>query len=96
MVRKNKVWLCPHCLFHAKNVHQNALLDYFLLIKSSITNKEFRDFLGISSTKTASNLLSTLKLPAAGTNKGRIYYCPNDFISQLEHRYQLEKQKTKA
>ncbi|TCN24083.1 nuclease-related domain-containing protein [Mesobacillus foraminis] len=96
MVRKNKVWLCPHCLFHAKNAHQNALLDYFLLIKSSITNKEFRDFLGISSTKTASNLLSTLKLPAAGTNKGRIYYCPNDFISQLEHRYQLEKQKTKA
>lgn len=91
MLRKDRIWVCPHCLCHSKDTYLDALLDYFLLYKLTINNKEFREFLGFDTMKTASYLLSTLNLPTTGSKKGRIYHRPSDFLDQLESRYNRSK-----
>lgn len=90
-MRKDRVWVCPHCFNHSKDAYYDALLDYFLFIKATITNREFREYLGIDSIKTASKLLTALNLPATGQKKGRIYHRPRDFLDQLEARYNRSK-----
>jgi hypothetical protein len=87
MMRKDRVYVCPHCFAHSKSAYQDALLDYFLLEKATITNREFRDFIGVDSVKTANKMLSLLNLPCSGEKKGRFYHRPDDFITQLEERY---------
>lgn len=87
MLRKDRVWVCPHCLYHSRDAFYDSLLDYFLLIKPTITNKEFRDFFGIDSMKTATYILTSLNLPATGIKKGRVYHRPADFLDQLERRH---------
>ncbi|WP_053362697.1 NERD domain-containing protein [Bacillus sp. FJAT-27251] len=87
MRRRDRVWVCPRCFDSFKTAHRYALLDYFLLIRPTITNKEFRNFLGIDSIKTATYMLSALNLPATGEKKGRVYHRPADFLEQLETRY---------
>lgn len=87
MMRKDRIWVCPRCFCSSKDAHRDALLDYFLFIKPTINNKEFRNFLGIDSMKTASYMLSALNLPATGEKKGRVYHHPIDFIELLETRY---------
>ena len=76
MVRKQRKWLCPHCGATDASGHIQALNDYFLLIKPVIINKEFREFVHISSMDAASKLLIRSKLPFSGANKGRKYYDP--------------------
>jgi len=87
MMRKDRVWVCPRCFHSSKDAHRDALLDYFLLLKPTINNKEFREFLGIDSMKTATYMLSALDLPASGEKKGRVYHHPADFLEQLQSRY---------
>jgi len=36
MVRKDRIWVCPYCLFHSQTAHHEGLLDYFLLIKPTL------------------------------------------------------------
>ncbi|MDQ0219346.1 NERD domain-containing protein [Peribacillus cavernae] len=72
--RKKGYWFCPSCRSQSKDAHIDALLDYFLLIKSSITNTEFRDFLHVPSRHTAKRILHSLDLPSEGEKKARIYY----------------------
>ncbi|MET3696790.1 nuclease-like protein [Bacillus oleivorans] len=76
MERANQVWECPHCKATSRDAHKQAILDYLLLIKPTITNKECRDFLGIKSRKIAHRLLNSMNLQFTGTNKSRIYYKP--------------------
>ncbi|CAM3839635.1 nuclease-related domain-containing protein [Mesobacillus zeae] len=86
MKRKHRFWVCPHCHHHSSHAHVDALLDYFLLVKPTITNSEFRDFMCLSSVKTSSNLLVSMGLPHQGINKGRVYFAPLNFHSLLEER----------
>ncbi|RFU67443.1 nuclease-related domain-containing protein [Bacillus sp. V59.32b] len=74
MIRKKGFWLCPSCHSPSKHAHFQALHDYFHLIKPSITNTEFRDFLQISSRHVSKRILHSMDLPSAGENKGRIYF----------------------
>ncbi|MBM7692427.1 hypothetical protein JOC77_001857 [Peribacillus deserti] len=74
MERKQRSWHCKSCKLPSKYAHLKALEDYFMLLDSSITNVKFRKFLNIESRHTASNLLSSLKLPSTGKNKGTIYH----------------------
>lgn len=74
MMYKYGKWSCPNCLCHSKTAHIQAIRDYFLLIKSSITNSELRKFLHINSPKVANKILRQLDLPSQGTLKGRIYF----------------------
>ncbi|MFE8702250.1 nuclease-related domain-containing protein [Cytobacillus sp. FJAT-54145] len=81
MVREKRKWLCQSCGKFDKLAHFEAIKDYFLLVGETITNQQFRDFVGIASVDMASKLLIRMKLPSSGTNKGRYYYSSKDFFS---------------
>lgn len=74
MERLKGNWFCPRCRTKDKYAHVKAVEDYQLLIKSTISNKELREFLKISSSATATRLLHSMNLPRKGENKTTIYY----------------------
>ncbi|WP_071460953.1 nuclease-related domain-containing protein [Bacillus massilinigeriensis] len=96
MERKNRTWVCPHCLFHSRDAHIRALLDYFLLVKPEITNRGFREFTCLSSARTATELLSRLNLPHTGENKWRVYYAPPDVQAILEEKWKNSRNRLRS
>ena len=76
MIRQKRKWFCPHCHTYDKNAHHQTVNDYFLLIKATITNKEFRQFANISSRETAAKMLVRMNLRSIGENRGRKYQNP--------------------
>jgi len=77
MIRINGLWHCLHCKTDSKEAHIEALQDYSLLISTTITNKQLRNFLHISSTSVANKILSSLNLKYSGEKRGRVYELPN-------------------
>ena len=73
MTRMSGCWHCPSYKHSSKTAHLQALEDYFLLIKQTITNREPRDFLLLPSRKTATNILQSLTLTRTGSNEGIFY-----------------------
>ncbi|WP_191991992.1 nuclease-related domain-containing protein [Bacillus aerolatus] len=73
MVRKRRKWHCPACLTYSRDAHLNALQDYYLLLRPTITNQQLRGFLQISCGQLAYYLLRSMNLASQGTNKGKIY-----------------------
>lgn len=71
--RGKRSWVCPKCNFKTQSGLQQAVEQYLLLVKPTITNKEFREFFGVESMKTANKLLSNLKLQKHGEKKNRSY-----------------------
>lgn len=74
MVRQKKSWFCPVCKTYSKKAHALALLDYFLLFDSKITNSQFRLFAHLASADTSGRILRSANLSFYGTNKGRVYF----------------------
>jgi Nuclease-related domain len=74
MERVYGTWYCANCKFSSKVAHERAIEDYFLLINPFITNRELRIFLGITSPKVATRLLSSLDLKVSGSSKGTTYH----------------------
>lgn len=64
---------CRYCGFRSNLPVREALFDYYILFGEWITNKEFRDFVGIDSSDAAKRLLQSLNVSCEGTNKGRRY-----------------------
>ncbi|MBP2240333.1 hypothetical protein J2Z40_000888 [Cytobacillus eiseniae] len=79
MIRFNRRWLCEKCGCFDRLAHVEAVKDYFLLMNSTMTNQQFREFVHLSSIDMASKLLIRMNLPHSGTNKGRVYYPPTEF-----------------
>ena len=77
--KKNK-WICPVCQKISKEGSLEAINDYFLLINTSITNSELREFLQLPTRRASSYQLELLNLPSTGTKKGRVYHQPKDFL----------------
>lgn len=73
MIRKTGNWLCPGCSHLSRTAHIQAIEDYFLLIKPTITNQELRNFLNLSSSKSATLILQSLNLKTTGSTKGTVY-----------------------
>jgi hypothetical protein len=73
MERVHGVWGCKKCGRLSKDAHINALKDYYLIYGPSITNRQFRDFLDISSIHQAKRLLLSMDLDSSGSKKGRVY-----------------------
>ncbi|CAN7179777.1 nuclease-related domain-containing protein [Rossellomorea sp. LjRoot5] len=73
MIRKIGMWLCTNCSHLSRTAHLKAIEDYFLLIEPTITNQKLRDFLQLSSAKTAAEILKFLKLTRTGSTKGTHY-----------------------
>ncbi|MBU5594863.1 NERD domain-containing protein [Amphibacillus sp. MSJ-3] len=59
MTRQSGTWLCPQCHFSDKNAHIQALTDYALIYGPTITNKEARSHLNITSRHIANRLLKS-------------------------------------
>jgi hypothetical protein len=78
MIRLFSTWYCPSCKEESKDAHIQALKDYFLLMGSTITNKQCREFLHISSRRTSEQLLKSMNLTKVGSTKG-IYYTEGPF-----------------
>jgi hypothetical protein len=71
MTRMTGTWYCTHCRHSSKTAHLQAIDDYFLLIKPTITNRELRDFLLLPSRRTAATILQSLNMN--GLKKGVFY-----------------------
>ncbi|WP_160723930.1 nuclease-related domain-containing protein [Bacillus sp. USDA818B3_A] len=76
--QRNK-WICPVCQSSKEGCHE-AINDFFLLINTSITNSELREFLRLPTRRAASYQLELLNLPSTGTKKRRVYNQPKDFL----------------
>jgi ribosomal protein L37AE/L43A len=72
--RKNGYWLCSFCGNKSKSAHQQAIIDYLLLINPTISNQACRDFLSIACKDTALLLLKTAGLKAEKKGRGSNYY----------------------
>ncbi|MCD7034503.1 NERD domain-containing protein [Metabacillus sp. GX 13764] len=67
-------WFCKKCSIKSKNAHLSALEEYFLLTNApSISNKEFRFFLNISSTSITTRFLLDSGLSHNSSRKNRVY-----------------------
>ncbi|CAH0235044.1 hypothetical protein SRABI96_02775 [Peribacillus sp. Bi96] len=73
LFRRHSTWFCNQCQLFSKDAHIQALRNYFYLIGSTITNRQLRDFLNISSSSSATRILQSLNLTGRGANKGRVY-----------------------
>lgn len=77
MKRMHGKWCCPSCSHASKDAHIAALKDYYLLLGSTISNQELREFLHLPSEKAAHTLLNSMDLNHSGNNKGRRYHLPH-------------------
>jgi Nuclease-related domain len=82
---KRKSWICPKCQFISHDAHLKAINDYFLLIKTSTTNKEILRFLHLPSPRSTRYLLSLIKLPYTGNKRARVYHQPQSFPLNANH-----------
>ena len=73
-------WHCRSCNSRDKTALRQALDDYRLLISERITNKEFREYVGIESISVASKILSRLGFEKIGDKRGAFYIIPEDCI----------------
>ncbi|MBH0169405.1 nuclease-related domain-containing protein [Fictibacillus sp. 18YEL24] len=75
--RVKRSWYCFTCKSYYNKAHEAALVDYALLISSSISNQSCKQFLNLSTNDQAYYLLRTLNLPFTGNRKSRIYHLDN-------------------
>ncbi|MFJ7857771.1 nuclease-related domain-containing protein [Peribacillus sp. NPDC097206] len=73
MKRGRGKWICPSCSHSSKNAHLQALHDFALLFRPTVTNKDVRSFLQIESGTVANRILSGMKVDHYGSYKGREY-----------------------
>lgn len=66
-------WYCSSCCNIDRRAHERAIKDWFVLIKDSLTNKECRKFLHLSSYQTSLRILETMNLTRFGDNNKTIY-----------------------
>mgnify|MGYP001210456658 CR=1 FL=1 len=76
MVYKSKKWHCPHCGETSTDAHIQAIKDYLLIFKPSITIKEGCDFLHIQSSNIVRRLFSSMNLVGTGNTNARSYKLP--------------------
>lgn len=85
MVYHYGTFTCNVCQVKSRDALFETLDHYRILINKKISNKQFRDFLGIHSLQAASKLLVRLGLERYGTKKGTYYVIPEN-ISQWERK----------
>jgi hypothetical protein len=72
MVKEVRTWRCPWCGAVDHLAHQGTLLEWFLVCKRTITNRECRWFLGVD-IQTAKRILTGMHWESRGTFKDRVY-----------------------
>ncbi|MFB3163711.1 nuclease-related domain-containing protein [Neobacillus sp. 179-J 1A1 HS] len=72
MVKIPRSWHCPVCKVNNHLAHEQTLVEWFLVVKRTITNRECREFLGVD-IYTANRILNSMNLVCKGTFKDRVY-----------------------
>lgn len=72
--KRGQKWYCPNCACTSNEALKQSLLDYFLLIRPTITNTQFREFMLIASTSITAKLLKSLNLPTSGSTRNMVYH----------------------
>jgi ribosomal protein L37AE/L43A len=67
-------WECSSCKYISKDAYYQAIQDFFLLIKPSITHSELKNFLHLPNDRTVTYIPSSLNLSFSGKTKDRMYY----------------------
>ena len=83
-------WGCTSCNHFSRDAHRHAVLDYYMLFGNSMTNKQCRDFLHLTSGDKTTRLMKKMNLPFHGENKGRKYALS---LKELEKQLLLLKTK---
>ncbi|MEH7490904.1 nuclease-related domain-containing protein [Neobacillus niacini] len=65
-------WHCPVCKVTNHLAHEQTLVEWFLVVKRTITNRECREFLGVD-IHTAKRILLSMDLITCGTFRDRSY-----------------------
>ena len=90
MERINYSWQCPHCGRRDRNAHLSGIRDFMLMNgKNSISNGEFRDWVGLESKYSANKLLTRSGLKPAGNGHKRIYVVDWNFLVLINNCYYL-------
>lgn len=74
-----RAWRCSQCTYKNPLAHLDALLQYRVLISETISNREFRDFTGLTSISIASKMLTGLNMEIKSSFKDRLYLIPEFF-----------------
>jgi hypothetical protein len=72
MIKLPRTWNCPICKVNNHLAHQGTLVEWFLVVKRTITNRECREFLGVD-IHTAKRILLSMDLIKCGTFRDRSY-----------------------
>jgi hypothetical protein len=73
MIKLPRTWYCPQCKMTNNMAYQKTLLEWFLLFRRHITNRECREFLQIDGIHTATRILQSMELQSEGSFRNRIY-----------------------
>jgi hypothetical protein len=69
LIKKERGWSCPQCRKSYRSVPIENLLDYFFLVRQTITNRQARDFFQINSRIIVTKFLKSLNLTSTGSYK---------------------------
>jgi hypothetical protein len=72
MTKIPRSWHCPFCKVNDHLAHRGTLVEWFLVVKRTITNRECREFLGVD-IHTAKRILLSMGLISCGTYKNSSY-----------------------
>ncbi|MGI2327811.1 NERD domain-containing protein [Planococcus sp. YIM B11945] len=73
-------WSCAECSYVDSFAHLDTLEQYRSLVSPHITNRDFREFIGIESVSTASKLMKVANMPFQGSFKDRVYLIPEKIV----------------
>jgi hypothetical protein len=74
MKKLPRTWHCPVCKVNNHLAHRGTLIEWFLVVKRTITNRECREFLQINDKFTANRILQSMNLNSRGTYRDRTYF----------------------
>ncbi|MFK9091664.1 nuclease-related domain-containing protein [Bacillus salipaludis] len=73
MIKLPRTWQCPFCKATDHLAHQRALLEWFLIFRRTITNRECRWFLRIEDIQVVKRILQSMNWETQGTFRNRAY-----------------------
>ncbi|EON74043.1 nuclease-related domain-containing protein [Lysinibacillus sphaericus] len=77
-------WKCSICNYASAEIFAEALQDYRLLVRQTITNSQLRAFFGIQSSDSANRLLKKFQFSYTGTFKNRVYLLPDNLQEYMK------------
>ncbi|MFJ7734099.1 nuclease-related domain-containing protein [Lysinibacillus sp. NPDC097231] len=77
------IWICSRCHYESAEIFAEALQDYRYLVRSTITNKQLREFFNIHSSDAANRLLRKFQFPYTGSFRNRVYHLPENLVEYM-------------